>query len=311
MMFLGNVLQVCHIVLIVQEGSRFDSSYLHMFRTLQAAKHALAPFVKTQVLPGLLPHPTNRPSQSLRTGSIPSRDSSGRSGASTGRQNSTISVMSGSTPVLYPGQCTPVILFICLEEFTEPIPPTATNPEGAPIEGATESIRTSTISQSVSGSFASPGGGFLRHSKSSQSTLGSARSGSKTEANHRKKMQSSTETQIRFLLKKCRTLSTVAGEGGSMGTAGAGMGLRGPIGAASSLPGGAGGGALFALDQSRAVILMDRSANQPGAGLEELSDLLFAFLKGGPPDGELDLKGMLFANIWNVLFLLFFFAYFF
>jgi len=65
-------------------------------------------------------------------------------------------------------------------------------------------------------------------SKPSNSTSGLAWPGSKPEPGLRMNMQSSTEAQIRFLLKKCHTIASVAGEGGSLAASvGTGMGPRG------------------------------------------------------------------------------------
>jgi protein SMG8 len=269
----SNFFQVCHILLIVQEGSRFDPRYLRMFRTLQTAKHALAPFVKTEVLPVVLPQPISRPSQSLRSGTVP-RDATGRSGVGfTGPQSSS---MSSSVPVLYPGQCTPVTLFVCLEESTDS--GSGCSPPGS-AEDTTESSGTSSNLQIWPGTN-SPGSTQSRQSRSSQSTVGSNRPGSKTEGGLRKKMQDKTEAQIRFLLKKCRTLASVAGEGGSTGSVAAGgIGLRGLGGSVNTFGGAGTGGALFALDQSRAVVFVDRASNRPGAGLEEISDGLARYTR--------------------------------
>ena len=192
-------------------------------------------------------------------------------GGSSGRHSSSNGYIGGPAPVLYPGQCTPVALFVCLVECIEPA--SGGNLIGSAAEDATEG---SSSLHSGPGSSSSPGSTYSRLSKSSQVNPGSSRPGSKTEGSFRKKIQVSTEAQIRFLLKKCRTLASVAGEGGSSGSAAAA--LRGLTGGVNTF-GGAGNGALFALDQSRAVVFIDRASNRQGAGLEEISDVLANFLR--------------------------------
>ncbi|KAJ6904424.1 LOW QUALITY PROTEIN: hypothetical protein NC652_022431 [Populus alba x Populus x berolinensis] len=79
---------VCHVILYIQEGSRFDTH----FRVLQASKHALTPYVRSRTIPPL----SSRPHSSL---------SSSRAGffdwffsevvVFTGRNSSAVSIMSG------------------------------------------------------------------------------------------------------------------------------------------------------------------------------------------------------------------------
>jgi hypothetical protein len=66
---------------MVQEDSRFDPRFLRMFRTLQAAKHALA---KTQVLLDLLPAPANKPTLPHCPVSSMTSNTSGRNSCGTG-----------------------------------------------------------------------------------------------------------------------------------------------------------------------------------------------------------------------------------
>lgn len=280
--------QVCHILLIVQEGSRFDPRCLRMFRTLQTAKHALAPFVKTQVLPNVVPQLAGRSSPTPRAGAA-SRDTVGRTGvgASAGRQSGSNGYIGGPAPVLYPGQCTPVALFVCLEELPESAP-------GINISGlASVDIGEATGLSSIYGGLESLGS---TSSKSSKSNPGSSKPGIKTEGGVRKKTQASIEAQIRFLLKKCRTLASVVGEGGSSGSAAAA--LRGITGGVNAFGGAGSGGALFALDQSRAAVFVDRAHNRPGAGLEEISDMIVNFMKDPAPETlqTLDLAGTSLKN---------------
>jgi hypothetical protein len=92
----------------------------------------------------------------------------------------------------------------------------------------------------------------------------------------------------------------VVGEGGSSGSAAAA--LRGLAGGVNTFGGAGNGGALFALDQSRAAVLIDRASNQPGAGLEEISDVLANFLRNmeGPSTQTLNLTGIPFERLWSI-----------
>ncbi|KAL3687868.1 hypothetical protein R1sor_014177 [Riccia sorocarpa] len=272
---------VCHIILLVQDGAHFDPRFLHILRMLQAAKHSLAPFIKAQVLPGLLPPPSSitKPSPlkpiSLPTNSMPS----GRT-AVVGRSSSTIALMSGSTPVLLPGQCTPVVLFVFLEDLTEPsvavVPYTGTSRAEDTSEVATSSVPQSGPStQSVTASYLSRQSAY---SKPAVSTV--VRPGNKSEAGFRRKLQSSMEAQIRFLLKKCRTVAGSGESGPSAVGGGPGMGPRGPGSSANTFQGVGGGGALFLLDPSRAVVLLDRSGNHLIDALDAATDAMEAILLG-------------------------------
>ncbi|KAM1342283.1 hypothetical protein ACFX2F_006622 [Malus domestica] len=89
-----------------------------------------------------------------------------------------------------------------------------------------------------------------------------ARPVSKSESSFRKKLHSSLEAQICFLIKKSRTLSgSESSHGGSRS------------GGANSAP-------LFSLDASRAVLLLDRSTNQRGESLEFATGLVEDVLNG-------------------------------
>ncbi|KAG6570823.1 hypothetical protein SDJN03_29738, partial [Cucurbita argyrosperma subsp. sororia] len=142
-------MQVCHIVIYIQEGSWFDTNVLKKLRTLQSAKYAL---VKSRPKPPL-----------------PSR----------------LRSSSASYSSLFPGRCTPVILFIFIDDFSD---------------------------------------GLI--------------------TNFSKKLQSSLEAQIRFLIKNFWRLN----------------GSRG--GRASRTA------SLFPLDALKAVVLVDRSANRTAESLE-------------------------------------------
>eukprot|EP01018_Ginkgo_biloba_P020644 Gb_15944 [translate_table: standard] len=267
---------VCHIIVFIHEGARFDTQILKTFRTLQAAKHALSPYVKTQVLPGLLPVPASSTrGTTTRPMSAPSSSSPGRGGI-IGRHASTIQLMSGSSPTLFPGQCTPVMLFVFLDDFTDG---SASGSHGTTHQEDTVEAAASGNLQGTSG----PQYSGLVHisrsnlqSKASNPVVMLARSASKMEGGFRKKLQSSLEVQIRFLIKKCRTI-TGGGDGGP--TAGLGLGPRGP-GNVSSLSGAGIGGTLFALDAARAVALVDRSSNRKGESLDAAVGVIEDILNG-------------------------------
>ncbi|KAL5580123.1 hypothetical protein UlMin_012565 [Ulmus minor] len=239
---------VCHVIIYTQEGSRFDSQLLKKFRVLQAAKQALAPFVRSQTTSALPSRPQQSSSSRPNTSFFASSNSSpGRSRSILSRNASAISLMSGlgSYTSLFPGQCTPVMLFVFIDDFSD-VPNPSSNVE--------ESTDTSSHSQSSSlNSLTRPS----LPTKASCSVVVLARPGSKSEGGFKKKLQSSLEAQVRFLIKKCRTLS------GSETTHG------GPRngGVSSSAP-------LFSLESSRAVVLLDRSANQKGESLDFATDLV-------------------------------------
>ncbi|KAK6247261.1 hypothetical protein QUC31_018826 [Theobroma cacao] len=244
---------VCHIIIYIQEGSRFDTQNLKKFRVLQAAKHALTPYVKSRTTPPLPSRPhsssTSRPSTIATTAST----SPGRSGGMLGRNASAISLMSGlgSYTSLFPGQCTPVTLFVFIDDFFDVLNSTPN------IE---ESVETSSINHaSNSSSLARP----TLPMKGSASVVVLARPVSKSEGVFRKKLQSSLEAQIRFLIKKCRTLS--GSEGSHSGSRSAGVSNSAP---------------LFSLDASRAVVLLDKSTNQRGESLEFATGLVEDVLNG-------------------------------
>ncbi|KAK9279848.1 hypothetical protein L1049_013530 [Liquidambar formosana] len=245
---------VCHIIIYIQEGSRFDTQVLKKFRVLQASKHALAPFVRSRtMLPSTcrpLSSSSSRPSVLAKSSNNPS---SGRSGGILSRNASSISLMSGlgSYASLFPGQCTPVTLFVFLDDFSDILNPSS---------NVEESADASSFNQSSSlSSLARPS----LPVKGSGSVVVLARPVSKSEGGFRKKLQSSLEAQIRFLIKKCRIL---AGSETSHGGSRSG-------GVSSAAP-------LFSLDASRAVVLLDRSTNQRSEALEFASSLVEDVLIG-------------------------------
>ncbi|KAL1065304.1 hypothetical protein V6Z11_D13G269800 [Gossypium hirsutum] len=96
---------VCHIIIYIQEGSCFDTQNLKKFRVLQAAKHALIPYVKSQTTPPLPSRPHSSSSSRPLTTATAANTSPGRSGGMLGRNASAISVMLGlgSYTSLFPG----------------------------------------------------------------------------------------------------------------------------------------------------------------------------------------------------------------
>ncbi|KAH6818881.1 hypothetical protein C2S51_002484 [Perilla frutescens var. frutescens] len=143
----------------------------------------------------------------------------------------------GSYTSLLPGQCTPVVLFVFVDDFSEIY-------HSGNMEQPSE---TSLNVSSSSNSSARPG----MPTKGSSSVVVLARPVNKSEGGLRKKIQSSLEAQIRFSIKKCRTLSVFESNhaGSRTGTV------------ASSAP-------LFSLDASKAVSLVDACSSQSGESLE-------------------------------------------
>ncbi|XP_024031703.1 uncharacterized protein LOC112094595 isoform X2 [Morus notabilis] len=86
-------MQVCHVIIHIQEGSRFDTQLLKMFRVLQAAKHALAPFVRSQTTSGL----PSRPASSSSSRSTTSTPASKSLSPVLTRNASVVSLMPGHT----------------------------------------------------------------------------------------------------------------------------------------------------------------------------------------------------------------------
>ncbi|KAJ6384768.1 hypothetical protein OIU77_028058 [Salix suchowensis] len=243
---------VCHMILYIQEGSRFDTHVLQKFRVLQTSKHALTPYVRSRTTPPLSSRPhssmsSSRPASS--TGSSPIRN-----GSFTSRNSLALSMMSGlgSSVSMFPGYCTPVMLFVFVDDFLD-VPNS-----GSSVEESTDSYSFNQSSglSSVARSNAP--------AKGSGSVVVLSRPVSKSEGGFRKKLQSSLEAQIRFLIKKCRTLS--GSESGHH------TGLRSGA-VSSSTP-------LFSLDTSKSVVLLDRSANLRGESLEFATDLVEDILIG-------------------------------
>ncbi|KAG5131918.1 hypothetical protein GLYMA_13G322000v4 [Glycine max] len=242
---------VCHVIIYIQDRSHFGTRILRNFRVLQAAKHAMAPFVRSQTMPPLPSR--SHPSPSSRPVSSANNSSPVRGGGNLGRNVSAISLMSGlgSYASLFPGQCIPVTLFVFIDDFSS-LSNSSANGE--------ESSDGSLINQSSSFSGAAKGN---LPAKGSGSVVVLARPASRSEGGYRKKLQSSLEAQIRFLVKKCRTLSGSEITHSSVRTGGT----------STSAP-------LFSLDASRTVVLLDRSSNQRGESLEFASGLVDDVLNG-------------------------------
>ncbi|CAN1252876.1 Nonsense-mediated mRNA decay factor SMG8 [Linum perenne] len=242
---------VCHEIIYILEGSRVDTHIFSKLRVLQGAKHSLVPYFKSkssQALPSRA-HPAS--SSSMETSSNTS--SRGRTGGGMSRSASSVSMMSGSGShaSLYPGCCTPVILFVFVDDF----------PEGL--------NAGSNVEESTDGSHLNHSSSLSNATRSSLPTKGSgsvvvlARPAVKSEGGARKKMQSSMEAQIRFLIKKCRILlGSEVGHGGSRGG-----------GVSNSAP-------LFSLDASRVVVLLDRCTVQGGESLDFATKLVDEVLNG-------------------------------
>ncbi|GFQ05057.1 protein smg8 [Phtheirospermum japonicum] len=231
---------VCHLIILIQEGSRFDTQMLKKFRVLQAAKNTMAPFVKSQNAP---PATSRAPRSAVNSrvpisGPSPKNPSPSKTRGIINRNASATTLMSGlgSYTSFLPGQCTPVVLFVFLDEFTE--------------------TQTSANIEETA--------------KGSGQVVVLARPANKLESGLRKKLQSSLEAQIRFSIKKCRTLS--GSENGPRSS--------GPV-TGSAPP-------LFSLDASRAVLLVDSRSCQGGESLEFAIGLVEDVLDGkATPDSFL------------------------
>ncbi|KAG0453105.1 hypothetical protein HPP92_025769 [Vanilla planifolia] len=134
---------------------------------------------------------------------------------------------------MLPGQCIPVVLFVFQDDISD-----VSNPVTNTDDAMDSSRQNLTL-------------------KGSGSVLMLARPASKAEGSFRKRLQSSLEGQIRFLIKKCRILA---------GTDHSHFGSRG-VGKVNSLP-------LFSLDASRVVTLLNRSMNQRGEALSYVTSLI-------------------------------------
>ncbi|PSR95225.1 hypothetical protein CEY00_Acc25982 [Actinidia chinensis var. chinensis] len=241
------------MLFMFSEGSRFDTQILKKFRILQAAKHAMAPFVRSQTTPPSTSRSHPPSSRTSVSGTSSNNQSPGRSSGILSRNASAISFRSGlgSYTSLFPGQCTPVILFVFLDDFL------GIN-SGPNTEETTDTSSSLTQSSSLSS--------LARTNlpmKGSGPVVVLARPVTKSEGGFKKKLQSSLEAQIRFSIKKCRTLT---------GSETSHAGSR--SGAISNTA------LLFSLDASKAVVLLDRYSNQKGESLDFATGLVEDVLNG-------------------------------
>lgn len=244
---------VCHVVIYIQEGSRFDTQVLKSLRTLQSAKHALMPFLRSHnILPSV-----SRPSSSSSRPPAPaisSKSPSPRRGSGvSSRNSSSISVMSGLGlyTALFPGQCTPVTLFAFIDDFSDIVNASAV---------AEESVDSSLSNQSALSNM----GRSNMAMKGSSSVVVLSRPSNKCEGCLRKKLHCSLESQIRFLIKKCRTLSVFESSSHGGSRSGAYSGLA----------------PLLTLDASKAVMLLDNSCIKQGKSLDFATGLVEEVLNG-------------------------------
>lgn len=244
---------VCHVIIYVLEGSRFNTQILKRFRVLQAAKHALASSVRSQATPPLASRP--HASSSFRTpaSTASSRSSPAKRGGILNRNASSVSLMSGlgSYTSLFPGQCTPVTLFAFLDDFSDMQNPRSSIEDST---GTSAFDQSSNLSGSVRPSLPAKGSGPV---------VVLARPANKSEGSFRKKLQSSLEGQIRFLIKKCRTLA--GSDTSRPGSRNAGVSNSAP---------------LFSIDASRVVVLLERRTNQGGGSLEFATSLVDDIVNG-------------------------------
>ncbi|KAG7568326.1 Smg8/Smg9 [Arabidopsis thaliana x Arabidopsis arenosa] len=239
---------VCHVIINIQEGSRFDTRLLKKFRVLQASKQALAPFVRSQTV---LPLTSRLHSSSNNFSQVHSASS--RGGGIVSRGGSSVSLKSGggSYTSLFPGQCNPVTLFVFLDDFSDMLKSSSSVEDSTTTSSANDqSVNTGKLTRSE------------LPTKNSGSVVVLSRPGSKSEGGLRKKLQSSLEAQVRFLIKKCRTLT--GSDNNHVGSRSGSISSYAP---------------LFSLDASKAVILLDRS-NKKGEALEFASSLVDDVLNG-------------------------------
>lgn len=243
---------VCHVLIFIQEGSRFDTQVLKKFRVLQAGKNAMHPYLRSHIIqPLTLSTHASSSSRKSISGASSNTASPGKSRSILNRgAAATFMTGLGSYSSLLPGQCNPVILFVFLDNFADANPSYTIG----------EQVEASPLNQSSSlNSKARPN----LPTKGSGSVVVLARPVTKPEGGFRKKLQSSLEAQIRFSIKKCRILSS--SETGHAGPRSGGI--------SSSAP-------LFLLDASKAVALVDLCSNHRGESLEFTTRLVEDVLDG-------------------------------
>ncbi|KAL6635134.1 hypothetical protein ACP70R_027805 [Stipagrostis hirtigluma subsp. patula] len=239
---------VCHVIIHLQEGFRFDTQILKKFRLLQSSKHAFAPFVRSLIAPSMPPKavPSGSPTRAAHRSSSISPPT--RRGGHSGRQSSAISLMSGtgSHPSVLPGQCVPVLLFVFEDDVVDVSSAVASSDDVGDVSSSNQASSTNGLSN------------HNLATKGSGSVVMLARAANKSEVVSSKKLQSSLEGQIRVLLKKCRVLAGV--EPGHIGP-------RGVSNVNHHVP-------LFSLDTSKVVVLLNRSTNKKREPLDIIAGLL-------------------------------------
>ncbi|CAD6248912.1 unnamed protein product [Miscanthus lutarioriparius] len=188
---------VCHVIIFMQEGFRFNTQTLKKFRLLQSSKHALAPFVKSLVAAAMPAKTVASDTPTRATHRASSISPPARRGGHAGRQSSAISLMSGtsSNPSVLPGQCIPALLFVFEDDAVDVSSAAASSDDMGDASSSNQGSTSDGLSkQSLA-------------SKSSGSVVMLARAANKSEGNSGKKLHSSLEGQIRVLLKKCRVLA--------------------------------------------------------------------------------------------------------
>ncbi|OQU85989.1 hypothetical protein SORBI_3004G351600 [Sorghum bicolor] len=238
---------VCHVIIFLQDGFRFNTQTLKKFRLLQSSKHALAPFVKSLVAAAMPAKTVASDTPTRATHRASSISPPARRGGHAGRQSSAISLMSGtsSNPSVLPGQCIPVLLFVFEDDV---------------LDVSSAAASSDDMGDSSSSNQCSTSDGLSKQSlasKSSGSVVMLARAANKSEGNSAKKLHSSLEGQIRVLLKKCRVLAGM--EPGHIGP-------RGVSNMSHHLP-------LFSLDTSRVVALLERYINKKQEPLDIIAGL--------------------------------------
>uniref|UniRef100_A0A7N0TMQ5 Nonsense-mediated mRNA decay factor SMG8 n=1 Tax=Kalanchoe fedtschenkoi TaxID=63787 RepID=A0A7N0TMQ5_KALFE len=245
---------VCHVIVYIEEGSRFNTQVLKKLRVLQAAKHALTPYMRSQTMPSVagMPHSASfsHPPESVSSTKSPSP---GRSGGGLRRNASSFSGVSGlgTYTSMFPGNCTPVTLFVFLDDFSDMMS-SSSNSEDHNDKSFVQNANASNL--------AKPQGLPV---KGSGSFVVLSRPANKSEQSPQKKLQSSLEAQIRFLVKKSK-LQVGSERSRAAPRSGASV---------SFTP-------LLSLDTSKAVILVDKLSNQKGQSLEFACSLVGEILNG-------------------------------
>ncbi|OEL29060.1 hypothetical protein BAE44_0009921 [Dichanthelium oligosanthes] len=258
------IFSVCHIIIFLQEGFRFNTQTLKKFRLLQSSKHAFAPFVKSLVAAAMPAKTVTSDTPTRSTHRASSISPPARRGGHASRQPSAISLMSGtsSNPSVLPGQCIPVLLFVFEDDAVDVSSAAASLDDMGDTFSSNQGPASDGLSKQSSAS------------KGSGSVVMLARAANKSESSSGKKLHSSLEGQIRVLLKKCRVLASM--EPGHIGPrAVSNMGHHVP---------------LFSLDTSRIVALLERSINKKQEPLDIIAGLFEDSLSSKSPLDILSLE---------------------